>query len=345
MHGSDGDAQLIDGHGVDLGHDDAHGVIAGLLDAGDVGGRLAGLNTRRELAGAITQLGGQQLRDGGAGLLGVDAVVGQIVAILLNDGSPEILHGGVIRQSEAPVGSLGGHGVGLRVGAGSHEVVQDLLGKLHAGGVEGSPEGVVLILGVVIVGGVAVGAGSQDQLLTGGHAAAIGLHALDGLGVQGAVALVGGVAEDVHGEDDVIDGQGLTVRELQVIPEGEVIVDGAVGILGDLKVSGAVVGVVGSVVVDGLALDALVDDGAGTVRSQQAELSHNPDILVVGGLREEGRELAGEGCVADDQGSGVVSASAAAVAAACQQAEGHDEREQQCKSTFRVFHVFPPCFF
>ena len=45
VHGGDGHTQLIDGGGVDLGQGDGHAVVAGLLDAGDVGSGGAGLDT------------------------------------------------------------------------------------------------------------------------------------------------------------------------------------------------------------------------------------------------------------------------------------------------------------
>ena len=41
----------------------------------------------------------------------------------------------------------------------------------------------------------------------GGHAGAVVLHALDGQGEEGAAAVIGGVAQDIHGEDDVVRRQ------------------------------------------------------------------------------------------------------------------------------------------
>ena len=88
--------------------------------------------------------------DAGAGGLGVDAVIGDVVAVLSNDGSPEVFDGRVIGEIEAPVASLRGDGVVSGGGTGVDHVVKDLLGELHAGGVEGGPVSVVLLFGVVL---------------------------------------------------------------------------------------------------------------------------------------------------------------------------------------------------
>ena len=105
----------------------------------------------------------------------------------------------------------------------------------------------------------------------------------------------------IHGEDDVIDGQGLAIGEYEVVTQDEIVIDGAVVVLGDRHVSGPVIGVVGPVVLSGLALDALLNRHAQAVQGDQADLSHRHGILVVGSLGEEGGELAVEGAVADNQ--------------------------------------------
>ena len=351
MQRSDGDAQLVDRGGVNLGGDNAHGVVAGLLDTGDVGSGLTGLNAGLVLVCCVAQLSLDEGGDAGAGSLGVDAVVGQVIAVVVNDGGKEVGSGGVLSQLVAP-GRGGSGNIALFGIAESNNVVNDLLSKLLACGVEGSPEGVVLVLSVELVLGIGVGAGSQDQVLTGVHAGTVLFHTFDGLSIQGAGAVIGGVAQNVHGEDDVVDGDRLAVGEDQIITQGEVVVDGAVSILGDDQVGRTIVGVVGAVVVDGLALDAIVDDGAGTIAGQQADGGHGCHILVISGLSEEGGELAGEGRVTHNQrGVGIVGSGlsafgrcaglcggGSAVAAAGKNTNAHHQSQKQCKKLFAAFH-------
>ena len=303
MHGSNRQGQLIDGGSVDGGHDNTQGVVAGLLDALDVGSRITGLDAGRVLASLVAQLSLDQRRDGVGGDFAVDAVVGQVEAVGGNDLVPQILSvgGGVAPQSDSR--SKVNSAVSLAVSG--QDVVSDGLSELQTSSVKSSPEGVVLILGEVIVGNVAVTAGSQDQVLTGVHTGAVSVHTQDGLSVQGGGTVIGGVAQNVHGEDDVVNVQLVAVSELDAVADDEVIVDGTVGVLGDGQIRDAVVGVVGAVEGLGLALDALQDHGAGTVRAQQTDLGHSGNVLVIGSCGKEGGELAAEGRVTDNQG-GVV---------------------------------------
>ena len=99
MHGGDGHTQLIDGGGVDLGQGDGHAVVAGLLDAGDVGSGGAGLDTLGVLGLVVVQQAGE----GSVGLLGVDSL-GQGV-VLSQDGVEGIRLGSIGGLIIAPVGS------------------------------------------------------------------------------------------------------------------------------------------------------------------------------------------------------------------------------------------------
>ena len=157
----------------------------------------------------------------------------------------------------------------------------------------------------------------------------------------------------------------MAVRELHVVTQDEVVVHGAVGILGDLQISDAVIGVVGAVVVLGLALDALQNDGAGAVRGQQADLGHGLDVLVIGRGSKEGRELAAEGSVANHQGgvigrlfrllvvllvvllgvlSGIGIGVGIVVAAAGQHTDAHSHRQKQSKDFGASFHEIESSF-
>ena len=64
-----------------------------------------------------------------AGGLGVDAVIGDVVAVLSNDGSPEVFDGRVIGEIEAPVASLRGDGVVSGGVTGGDHVVKDSPGR------------------------------------------------------------------------------------------------------------------------------------------------------------------------------------------------------------------------
>ena len=355
VDGSDGNAQLRDGSGVDLGHDHTHVVVVDLLDAGDVGSGLTGLNAGLVL---VTQVGnGQAQQRGASGLHFLS--LSDVAVIGLNNGGPEIGSGGVLSNLEAPQGRALGHGGGAIVGA----VVNDLLGKQRASLVVIEvPEGLVLILGVEVVLLISAVAVSKDHVAAAVHAGAIGLEAFDGLGKQRGAAVIGGIAENVHGEDHVVDGDRLAVRELQVVAELDVIVNGAVIVLSDSQVSGTIVGIIGAVVGDGLALDALLDHSAGTVAVQQVHLGHSRRVLIVSSLREERGELAVEGRIAHHQRRGIFlfsrfrsgsglggsrccglsagGAGVAVAAAGCQQRYAHAYRQDQRQQLQFVAHCF-----
>ena len=334
VHGGDGHTQLIDGGGVDLGQGDGHAVVAGLLDAGDVGSGGAGLDTLGVLGLVVVQQAGE----GGAfGLLSVDSL-GQ-GGILGDDGVEGISLGSIGGQLEAPVGHAGGNGIALGVSALGNAVLHDGLDELHAGLIHVSPEGSLIRLFPLGEVGV-VAAGSQHQVVQGVHTGTVSIHALDGQSKQGAVAVVGRIAQDVHGEDDVIDGDRLAVGELQVLAQLEVVVHSAIGVLHDLAVSGTIVGVVGAIVGLGFAFDTLHDDGALAIAVQQADSGHDPDVLVISGLGEEGGEFAVERGITHDQRG--VAVLLAFVAAANEQAQAHDSAKYQSQNTGSFLHWNPP---
>ena len=333
VHGGDGHTQLIDGGSIHLGQGDGHAVIAGLLDAGDVGSGLAGLDSVG-IGGVVVH----QLGERSAGRFLANS--GGDVVISGNDGGEGVSLGGVLGQLVAPVLQAGGHGIALGIGALSDAGVHDLLNELVGSLVHISPVSILLLLGPALVEVGVVAASGIDQVEQGVHTGTVGVHALDGNSKQGAVAVVGRIAQDVHGEDDVVDGDGLAVGELQVLTHLEVVVHGAVGVLLDLAVSGTIVGVVGAVVGLGLALDAVHDDGALTVAVQQADSGHRPDVLVITGLGEEGREFAVERGITHDQRG--VAVLLAFVAAANEQAQAHDSAKYQSQNTGSFLHWNPP---
>ena len=343
VHGADGDGDLIDGGGADLGQGNGHGVVAGLDDTGDVGGGLTGLHADGVVGEGVTDLGLDQSGDAGAGGLGVDALVGDVIAVLSHDGVPEVGSGSVGSQTvEAPSASGGSDIVGVSSVAGGHTVIHDLLSELLASGVEGSPEGVVLILGEVVVGGVTVRTGSQNQVHAGIHTGTVGLQTLDGDGVQSGHTVIGGVQQDVVREDNVVDGHLGTVGELHALFHGDVVVHGAVGVLDDITVGNAGVCIVGAVVGTNVALDALQHHGAFTVGAQQGVENHAHDLVFIIVGVEEGRELTVEVLRTDHKSLGgrILLTIVVAVTAGGEQADTHEQRQDQRECFFHKSYSF-----
>ena len=335
VHGAHGDGELIDGGGVDLGEGDGHGVVTGLDDTGNVGSGLAGLDGDGIVVVGVAQLSLEEGGDAGAGGLSVDTVIGDVVAVLSNDGSPEVFDGRVIGELEAPVASLRGDGVVSGGVTGGDHVVKDLLGELRAGGAEGGPVSVVLLFGVEVVGGVGVRTGGEDQVLHSLHTAAIGFQTLDGQGVQRGNAVISGVKQDIVREDDIVDGHFLTVGELDALFQGDVVVDRAVAVFNDVAVGNALVSIVGAVVGTDVALDALEDDRALAVDEKQNVEDHTHDLVFIVIGIEEGGELTVEVLRADNKRLAVgLAVVRLLVAAAGQKTKTHDQRKDQCKCSF-----------
>ena len=343
MQRGDVEAHVVDGRGVERRHLDGHAVVAGADDAADVGGGVTGGD-----AGAV--LVGQQVGEGDVGDLGAGGG-GDVAAVVLNDGIPEIGGGGVLGQ--AGIVPLGG-GVGDAGGAvGGDDVIDDALREGRAGVVVNAlPERG--LSGLVPVGEVGVlAAGGEQQLIERGHAAAVLLQAHDGHGVQGGSAVIGGVEHDVQAEDDVVDVGGGAVGEDDVVAHGQVVVDGAVLVLNDLDVAHAVVGVLGAVVLDGLALDAVADNVALTVGGQQGALGEVHHVLVISSRRKERAELLAERAGGENQrvvdlGGGLLGRGLAlgrgfalggGLFAAGGEGEHHGKSEHQREKLLDVLHV------
>ena len=344
---SDGDLQLVDHGGGQLAGGQGHAVVAGLNDTGNIGHVVANGDTG---GGVVVNFLGDQVRQGRAGALSFHSR--EVPVISLADSQEEVLSGSAIGQVEAPAGSSGGN-VGSAV---LHHVVNDLLGESNAALVDSIPESLLLVSSEVGVVGVVL-ASFSDQLRQGGHGVTVLLQANDGGGVHGGGTVIGRIQVNVDGEDNVINGDRLAVRELQVVAQLDVVGDSAVIVLGDNAVAGAVVGVVGAVVLAGLALDAVQDHFALTVGTQQAELGQVDDILVSRRSGEEGAELAlkaglcqDEGAVAGGSGSlGSGSAGGflaggsggrSGAAAASQHAQAQGRSRCQRNGLLCVFHVY-----
>ena len=344
VQGGNGHLQLVDHGGGQLAGGQRHAVITGLDDTGNVGNCIADIDTG---GGVCVDILGDQLRQGRTGGLSLHSREAPVV--LLADSQEESLRISAVGQVKAPAGSGGGD-IGSTVG---HHIVNDLLGKLHAAVIDSIPESLLLFFGEVGVVGVVL-AGLSDQLGQGGHRIAVLLQTNDGGGVHGYRAVIRRIKENIHREDDIVDGDRLAVRELQVIAQLDIIGDGAVVILGDNAVRGAVVGVVGAVVLAGLTLDAVQDHFTLTVSAQQAQLGQVNDILVGSRGSKEGAELAlkaglcqNEGAIRSGRvgcfGSSSTGALAGRVgrstAAASQHADAECGSRCQCNDLLGVFHV------
>ena len=336
VQGRHGEGHVVDGGGVVLGHVHGHAVVAGPDDARDVGGAVAGVH-----AGLVigAQGGDGQLQAVGAGALGGLGLLHGVIGG--HDGIPEIVGGGILGQLEAPVGSAGGYGVLGGVVAVGDAVVADLLGEGRAGLlVVELPELVVLLLGVEVVGHVALAlAVGKDLVAAAVHAAAIGFHALDGQGVDGGRAVVGGIGQHIDAKDDIVDGGGLAVGELDVIAHGQVVIHAAVVVLHDFDIAHALVFIAVAVVVHSLAVDAVVDDGAAAVRLQQQGLGQVDDLHVVGSGRKEGAELLAEGGGGVHHGAFSPLLGRFLSHAADGQRASQDQRENERKKLVQVAHV------
>ena len=361
MQGGDRQGQLVDHGGVDGVGDHPQGVIAGTHDTGDVGGGLASLHVD---GGVIVHVLGNQVRQGGTSGLSLHG--GPVPVVGVADGQGEVLHSGVLRQAgESPACSGLGHGgsAAATLFNGSHHIVHDLLSEGHQAVVHSGPESGLLLLGHqgevgVVLTQLAQQGGQGNVVLQ------ILLQAPDGQGAHGGVAVIGGVQVHIDAEDHIVDGGGLAVGEDDVVPHSDVVVHGALGLtlgaLGDHDVGGAVVGVVGAVVLAGLALDAVEHGVAHTVDCQQAQLGQAHDLVIGVGQVEEGGELTLQALLGGHhQGGGLVGVlsrrlgvvrlrivGCAAVvggvvgitAAAGQQAQAHDQCEKQRQEFSASFH-------
>ena len=352
IQGGDRQLQLVD-HGVgQLGGGDGHAVIAGLDNAGNGVNISAGGNTGGGVSINISRDQVRQSRACGLRFHGSKAPV-----IVFCNGQEEILGGCIGSQAViAPGCSSGSNIVAVGSIAGRHAVINDLLCKCSAAFVNSIPESLLLLSGEQAVISVVL-ASLSNQLGQGGHAVAVISQAGNGHGVQGGGTVIGRVHVNIQVEDDVINGDGGAVREDQVIAHVDGIGNGAVSILGHFAVSGAVVGVIGAVVLAGFTLDALQNHFTLTVSAQQGNVGQVDNVLVSGRSGEERAELAlkagicqnhgaiaaagigSSGFAGSRAGSNRLSAAGSGRTAASQQARSHCNSHGQCKHLLGVFHV------
>ena len=351
----DGHLQLVDHGGGQLGGGQRHAVVTGLDDTGHRSNGVTDVDTG---GGVGVDVLGDQVRQGGTGSLGLHGR--EVPVVVRADQLEHILRGCACGQlAKVP----GGGGTGSIVSVGGSAVlnalVDDLLGKLHTAVVDSVPESLLLLGSEFRVVGVVL-AGLSDQLGQRGHGAAVLVQTNDGGRVHGYRTIIRRIEENIHREDDVVDGDRLTVGELQVLAQLDVIGNGAVGVLGDNAVGRTVVGVVSAVVLAGLALDAVQDHLTLTVSAQQGDLGQVDDILVSGRSSKEGAELALKAGLGQNErtvgsGSGGCLGSGRAVAltgrsrsgrsstaAACQHADAESGSRCQCNGLLGVFHVVKP---
>ena len=271
---SNGHAELIDRGGIDPGERHAQGVIAGLHDARDVRGTLAGLN-----ALAVQIIVAHQRPERDICLL-VLYNRGNIAAIGVKDHSPEICGSRVRRQIPAPAGGTGSDGVAGLVPAVGDDVIHDGLRERRTGLVQLAPERVLRGLGPFGIVRIVL-ARVDQRLIQRRHAGAVCLHADDRQRGERAAAVVGRVGQDIHREDDVVRGELLAVGEQNIVSEIKGKGDRAVRVLGDGQVRNAVVGVVCAVIGARLAGLALFHDHALTVGLQQVGPCHGYDVIVI----------------------------------------------------------------
>jgi len=285
IQGGDRQLQLVD-HGVgQLGGGDGHAVIAGLDNAGNGVNVSAGGNTG---GGVSINISRDQVRQSRA--CGLSFHGSKVPVIFFCDSQEEILSGSVSGQAvKAPGGSSSGN-VALFSVAVRYAGVDDFLCKSNATFVNSIPESLLLLSGEQAVISVVL-ACLSNQLGQGGHAAAVIIQTGNGHGVQGGGTVIGRVHVNIQVEDDVINGDGGAVSEDQVIAHVDGIGNGAVSILGHFAVSGAIVGVIGAVVLAGLTLDALQDHFALTVSAQQGNVGQVDNVLVSGRSGEEKRAV------------------------------------------------------
>ena len=245
------DSELINHLRIDLGCNHAEGVVAGLLDTRDVRRGSSGLDTDRELVVIVHEL--KEL--GSRALLG-----GHILhaAVVSREHRVEEIHCGRIRLEIriAVICRDSRNRVALLVGAVCNVGVHDFLHKCLCGLVVGSPELLLLILGPLGEVRVVL-ACLYHQVKEGIHTASVSLHALDRKCEEGRSAVIGRIREDIHGENDVINRERLAVFKLKAVLQGEIVVDRAVAVLGDNEIGDTLIGVLLTVVLAGLSLNAL----------------------------------------------------------------------------------------
>ncbi len=352
MQRVDRDAQLVLSLHVQMLQRNLHGVIAGSLNAGDIGN----VFTHRNALGghAVHILGNQVGQCVGVADLGLHR--GEVPVVLIADDLEPVCGRGALGHLKAPVGSNNREVVVGAVGFRFHQVVHNALNELRAAVIHGGPEGLLLFLGPIGKIGV-VAAGGADQGRFALHGILILGQAHDGQRREAGYAVKRGVQLHIHREDGVVNGDGLSVGEHQILAHLELVSNGAVGIIHHIHIGyTVVVGVIYAVILTRLAGEGLQHRSAHAVDAVHAA-AHQPQhlVLVIVGV-EEARELAvkvrgadGEGvqlallrlvgAVAAARGGVGGGAGGIAVVAAGQQAETHHQRKQKRQQFFSVFHL------
>ena len=154
----------------------------------------------------------------------------------------------------------------------------------------GLPELLLLILGPL--GEVRVVLACLDhQVKEGVDTGSVLFHALNRQGKEGRGAVISRIRIDIHRENHVVNRQRLAVRELDAVLQLKVVVDGAVAVFGDRTIRNAVVGILLAVVLSGLALNTLQDNGAVSICGKKAGRALRDHIRIRHGLVKERREL------------------------------------------------------
>ena len=279
------DADLVDGLCVDFRRDNAECIVTSLLDTADVRCGSAGLNTDCEILVVIHELGERRSRA---------LLVGHILhaAVILGEHCVEEIHCGRIRLEIriAVVRSDSRNRVTLFVGTARNAGIHDFFHKRLSGLVVRSPELLLLIFGPL--GEVRVVLTRLDhQVKEGVDTGSVLFHALNRKGKEGRGAVIGRIRVDVHRENHIVNRQRLAVRELDAVLQLKVVVDGAVAVLRNRTIRNAVVGILLAVILSGLALNALQDDGAVSICGKKAGRELRDHIRIRHGLIKERREL------------------------------------------------------
>ena len=132
---------------------DINGIIIDSGKAGNILSTRTGLDTFLEfLHGFLTaDFRCQEIRDGCAGALIVDAFVAQVISHGFHDCREEIFRGGIFRKLITPVSSACGDRIIFRVVLCCLTVINDLLCEVGTGNVECLPETVVFVFCEIIV--------------------------------------------------------------------------------------------------------------------------------------------------------------------------------------------------
>ena len=201
-------AHLINHLRIHFCCDNTERVLAGLLDTADIRCGLSRLYTDRKLLIARHKIG----KLGSGTLCGTH--LRHTAVILCQHGIEEIHSRSVLFQAFiAVICRTSRNGIPFLVRAVRHAKVYDFLYKSVYRALIVCPEGLLLLfrpLREVFV----LFSGGQNQVKECVHTASILLHALNGKGEEGSISVIGGVGKYIHGENNIIYGKRLSIREL-----------------------------------------------------------------------------------------------------------------------------------